>query len=51
MFYLTGSLDQLDSRTPPRSLKIRTFSIAEQEEQGAPSGTHDRRVSLISEQQ
>lgn len=41
----SGSLDNLDGRTPPRSLKIRTFSIAEQEEQEAASGTHDRRVS------
>ena len=41
---LTGSLDQLDARTPPRSLRIRTYSVEEQAEQEAASGTHDRRV-------
>ena len=40
-----GSLERIDIRTPPRSLKIRTFSIEEQQEQEAASGTHDRRVS------
>ena len=46
--HVSGSLDQLsESRTPPTSLKIRTFSIAEQEEQEAASGTHDRRVSCM----
>jgi len=40
----TGSLERLDYRTPPRSLKIRTFSIEEQQEQELASGTHDRRV-------
>lgn len=40
-----GSLEQLSSKTPPRSLKIRTFSIAEQQEQEAASGTRDQRVS------
>jgi protein tyrosine phosphatase len=39
----TGSLDQLETRTPPKSLKIRTFSSEEQAEQEAASGTHDRR--------
>ena len=41
---LLGSLEQIPSRTPPRSLKIRTFSIEEQEEQEAASGTRDKRV-------
>ena len=40
-----GSLDQLDTKTPPFSHKTRTFSTAEQEEQEAASGTRDRRVS------
>ena len=39
------SLEQLVKRTPPTSIKIRTFSIEEQEEQEAASGTHDKRVS------
>ena len=39
-----GSLEQIPARTPPRSLKIRTFSIEEQEEQEAASGTRDKRV-------
>ena len=41
-----GSLEQLVKRTPPTSIKIRTFSIEEQEEQEAASGTHDKRVSI-----
>ena len=40
-----GSLEQLVKRTPPTSIKIRTFSIEEEEEQEAASGTHDKRVS------
>ena len=43
-YKLTGSLEQLTTKTPPKSLKIRTFSIEEQEEQEAASGTHDKRV-------
>jgi tyrosine-protein phosphatase non-receptor type 14/21 len=39
----TGSLDQLEARTPPRNLRIRTYSTEEQAEQEAASGTHDRR--------
>ena len=41
---LTGSLEHLVSRTPPHSLRIRTFSIEEQQEQEAASGTRDKRV-------
>ena len=43
--FSVGSLEQINSKTPPRSLKIRTFSIAEQQEQEAASGTRDKRVS------
>ena len=39
-----GSLEHLDTRTPPQSLKIRTYSVEEQEEQEAASGTYDKRV-------
>ena len=39
-----GSLEQLPAKSPPKTLKIRTFSIEEQEEQEAASGTHDKRV-------
>ena len=45
-YKLTGSLEQLTMKTPPKSLKIRTFSIEEQEEQEAASGTHDKRVGI-----
>ena len=43
---LLGSLEQIrvPAKTPPTSLKIRTFSIEEQEEQEAASGTRDKRV-------
>ena len=44
IFSFAGSLENLGIRTPPRSLRIRTYSVEEQEEQEAASGTHDRRV-------
>lgn len=38
-----GSLDQIDSRTPPRSLNVRQYATEEQWEREATSGTRDQR--------
>ena len=42
-----GSLNQIDSRTPPRTLNVRQYATEEQWEREATSGTRDQRVSSI----